>query len=432
MFPFQASRSLPILSLPACYTCYCSARPKHRKSLPATNFSYTNTFGGKDGVAAYFSYTNPILPSLYINKKGWEDAKHTPKVCYAGKGAGGPSFASKFASKFIEYTYQKSASHKKERGLFACKASIHRLLLKVYANKQQAFAYPTYLKDKQVVSITYEEIGLFPRSFSRVFDRFIKQLFSDVENLVIQEYRFYRYLFLTTVKCFFILLFVPFLINVASKNYLIRPLTEYCWNQKQGEIFLNQDKQKHAFAELQEFEEKVYFESLVSFPPKVDGGKGPLPKTEIGKTDNGKQILQEKTIQLAIDYNNASIEAISCMFADLISLSVFGWLLIFMEVQISVSRLFILEVFFGLDDTKKSLIILLVTDLLVGYHSVGPWSILFESLFNRYGLPNSQAAIYLLTGSLPVIMDVFFKYLIFRHLNRASPASVATYHAMIE
>ena len=46
------------------------------------------------------------------------------------------------------------------------------------------------------VSITYEEIGLFPRSFSRVLDRFLKQLFSDVENLVIQEYRFYRYLFL--------------------------------------------------------------------------------------------------------------------------------------------------------------------------------------------------------------------------------------------
>lgn len=29
----------------------------------------------------------------------------------------------------------------------------------------------------QVVSITYEEIGLFPRSFSRVLDRFFQQLF---------------------------------------------------------------------------------------------------------------------------------------------------------------------------------------------------------------------------------------------------------------
>ena len=68
---------------------------------------------------------------------------------------------------------------------------------------------------QEVVSITYEEIGLFPRSFSRVLDRFLKQVFSDVENLVIQEYRFYRYLFLTTLKCLLILFFV--LIKYAWK-----------------------------------------------------------------------------------------------------------------------------------------------------------------------------------------------------------------------
>src|SRR5690349_1034825 len=55
-------------------------------------------------------------------------------------------------------------------------------------------ALPTQNKP---VSITYEEIGLFPRSFVRVFDRFLKQLFSDVEGLVIEEYRFYRYIILT-------------------------------------------------------------------------------------------------------------------------------------------------------------------------------------------------------------------------------------------
>jgi hypothetical protein len=64
--------------------------------------------------------------------------------------------------------------------------------------------------------ITYEEIG-FSKIFSRVLDRFLKQVFSDVENLVIQEYRFYRYLFLTTLKCL-ILFIVPFLVNFSQKN----------------------------------------------------------------------------------------------------------------------------------------------------------------------------------------------------------------------
>jgi hypothetical protein len=78
------------------------------------------------------------------------------------------------------------------------------------------------------------------------------------------------------------------------------------------------------------------------------------------------------------------------------------------------------------------LLILLITDLLVGYHSSNLWELFFEFLFHHYGLPESQTGIFLLVATLPVLLDVLFKYLIFRHLNRSSPATVATYHAMIE
>jgi hypothetical protein len=482
---------------------------------------------------------------------------------------------------------------------------------------------------QEVVSITYEEIGLFPRSFSRVLDRFLKQIFSDVENLVIQEYRFYRYLFLTTLKCLLILFFVPFIVNFLAKTYLVRPLTEFFWNTKQTEIFLNSYQQKRAFAELKEFEEKTYFESLIfpksvfkpnlhssstknwndevvklssnleeplpfsmgkvvlsrsprepqpvlgfpggpytkglssvsvganpeeviptqneasltkqSFPlvsssitssflatqPKEvekrsqektvaeqeeareegiagigapistyhqqtnqetnqnDRTKSPSitfnnsnqidnlknnkdtfknstnrennsfsnqPNKEITESlinsytiksslfvyqtqeadKNIQQRYQEKTIELAQRYNDQSIEAITNFFADLISLFTLFYLLYILEIQINITKSFLLEVFFGLDDSKKSLLILLITDLLVGYHSSNLWELFFEFLFHHYGLPESQTGIFLLVATLPVLLDVLFKYLIFRHLNRSSPATVATYHAMIE
>ena len=98
----------------------------------------------------------------------------------------------------------------------------------------------------------------------------------------------------------------------------------------------------------------------------------------------------------------------------------------------NITKSFLLEVFFGLDDSKKSLFILFITDLLVGYHSPNIWELFFQTLFDHYGLPESQTTIFLLVATLPVLLDVLFKYLIFRHLNRASPATVATYHAMIE
>ena len=354
----------------------------------------------------------------------------------------------------------------------------------------------TDVSKQQVVSITYEEIGLFPRSFNRVFDRFFKQIFFDVENLVIQEYRFYRYLFLTTVKCVFILIFVPFVVNFLAKNYLVRPITEYYWNSSQPEIFLNSYQQKRAFTELQEFEEKIYFESFL-FPDNnlftssetivserrlsnvfeeknrvVTDIKKPVEiknrnikvttlasdqmnnvNTQVLSSDGfenhnkdfseivvSEQIhdnsiqkrLQVKTLELAKHYNSESIEAITNFFADLISFSTLCYLLFKLEIQINITKSFLLEVFFGLDDSKKSLLILFITDLLVGYHSPNIWELLFSSFFDHYGLPENQTTIFLLVATLPVLLDVLFKYLIFRHLNRASPATVATYHAMIE
>lgn len=344
------------------------------------------------------------------------------------------------------------------------------------------------INKQQVLSITYEEIGLFPRSFNRVFDRFFKQLFSDVENLVIQEYRFYRYLFLTTIKCLALLIIVPFIVNVISKTYFVRPITEFYWNSKQPEIFLNAYQQEHAFAELNEFEEKIYFESLILPSPDTtkyeslskqkhnsqnsvaftnnkysdvtldsiiiqnNEHQNPVELQHEVTSDNNQftskkfdlldksffnsmyieQALQQKMNELAIRYNNQSIECITNFFADLISFFTLCFLFLNLEIQINITKSFLLEVFFGLDDSKKALLILFVTDLLVGYHSPNIWELFFQFIFYHYGLPENETGIFLLVATLPVLLDVLFKYLIFRHLNRASPATVATYHAMIE
>ena len=361
----------------------------------------------------------------------------------------------------------------------------------------------------QQLSITYEEIGLFPRSFNRVVDRFFKQIFSDV-GVVIDEFRFYRYLFFTTVRCLFLLIVIPVFVHFCSKIFLVRPTVNFYWNSQQTEIFLNSHQQKLAFSELQNFEEKLYFESLIlkldsnqihqkvfydnkflenshlntfrsSAPSQVkleivenassvsllaplkelvkqasDGS----PETILSKhkekqiqdaSENAKDInhkqnkfesfhrltkstenLQKKTTELALRYNEQSIETITNFFADLIGFGTLCFLFVRLSIQINITKSFLLEVFFGLDDSKKSLFILFVTDLSVGYHSPNIWALGFEFFFNHYGIPESETTIFLLVATLPVLLDVLFKYLIFRHLNRASPATVATYHAMIE
>jgi hypothetical protein len=190
-----------------------------------------------------------------------------------------------------------------------------------------------------------------------------------VENLVIQEYRFYRYLFLTTVKCLVILLFVPLTVNFLAKTYCIRPITEYYWNTHNHEIFLNSYQQKKAFRELKNFEEKIYFESLLLSQNQFTESNSINSLTFFSNINEQKDSekkdfsnffkksiqnrIQTKITELANHYNKESIEAVTNFFADILSFLTLCFLLVRLEIQINITKSFLLEVFFGLDDSKK-------------------------------------------------------------------------------
>jgi hypothetical protein len=84
-----------------------------------------------------------------------------------------------------------------------------------------------------------------------------------------------------------------------------------------------------------------------------------------------------------------------------------------------------------LSDTTKSFLLLLGTDLLVGFHSPRGWELFLEFALNRFGFPHNENFIFLFVATFPVLLDTVFKYWIFRYLNKISPSTVATYHAMI-
>ena len=80
----------------------------------------------------------------------------------------------------------------------------------------------------------------------------------------------------------------------------------------------------------------------------------------------------------------------------------------------------------------KAFLIILCTDMFVGFHSPHGWEIVIEGLLNHFGLPESKQFILLFIATFPVILDTVFKYWIFRYLNQLSPSTVATYRSMNE
>nr|YP_009105452.1 chloroplast enveloppe membrane protein [Parietochloris pseudoalveolaris]AIT94079.1 chloroplast enveloppe membrane protein [Parietochloris pseudoalveolaris] len=428
-----------------------------------------------------------------------------------------------------------------------------------------------------------EKTSLIPRSILRTFERFRQQLVPESEKIVIQEFLISRYQVLVSVRCLLSLICLPLLVNYLTKNFLLTPLTEYFWNTHQNEIFLNSYQQNRAFIQMQDFEEKLYFESLIDFCsncrenkfpeescfpgprwpglankalltnlpserptthafwltkeaeqqtyvmfqnnnknnitvsavspettnfsfgkykfPEASKSQGPLkdshlssypkrvwlvkPKGSLNLQNNNLKLMsnistnfvsdkintnvlakasnssesfsineqlvtktsncgffdnknylvekfQQKTLQLAFDYNQQSIQAITHVLGDLITFITINLLVIWMKPQIIILKSFLAESIYSLSDTTKSFLLILLTDLLVGFHSPKGWEVFIEVLLRHFGFPENQNFIFLFVGTFPVFLDTVFKYWIFRQLNKISPSTVATYHNMIE
>jgi hypothetical protein len=280
----------------------------------------------------------------------------------------------------------------------------------------------------------FEPTGLVPRSIIRTLNRFIQQLKPETEAIAVQEFRISRYQVLVSVKSLILIFFIPLFVNISSKAFLFEPFAQYIWNKHQHEIFLNSYQENRAFLEMQDFSERIFFESLIkdeNLDEKISSGL--FVKEEEEEIEDKIEIqFQKQALELATYYNNQSITALSNILGESFTLLTLSFLLVSMRPQIIILKSFLTESIYSLSDTTKSFLLILLTDLLVGFHSPRGWEIALETTLKHFGVPENQDFIFLFVATFPVFLDTVFKYWIFRYLNKISPSTVVTYHNMIE
>ena len=276
-----------------------------------------------------------------------------------------------------------------------------------------------YWNLKKINQYSFEKTGIVPRSMNKLFNRFKQELNPNSEAEALEEFKAAKYQTSTSVKYIIFLFLSPILINQISKIFLLDPLVNNIWNKSNAGIFLNLSQEERAFADLQRFEEKLHFEILI----------GKLDDLSSEDIDNK---MSNKALDIALEYSTESANAIKNIIADLISVIIFISILIINKRQFSILKSFINESIYGLSDTAKAFLIILFTDIFVGFHSPHGWEIVIEAILRHFGLPESRDFIFIFISTFPVVLDTIFKYWIFRYLNRISPSAVATYHNMNE
>lgn len=248
----------------------------------------------------------------------------------------------------------------------------------------------------------------------------LKRWFSRSDNQeerILQEFRGTRSQTLFSVRFILLLILIPLLVNQATKTFLADPLVEKLWFDDPTKVFLNQTQSERAIAEFQKFERLLRFQTLIQRDRELSA-------------QHVVQRKQEKTLEIVNQARNDSIHALSSIFADSLSGLAFLAVLYFYRSKTTILKRFMNSTFYGLSDSAKAFLIILSTNLFVGFHSAYGWEIILEQIFLHFGLAENRSFISMFIAIVPVTLDVVVKYWIFRYLNRSSPSAVVTYRSM--
>ncbi len=271
-------------------------------------------------------------------------------------------------------------------------------------------------------SVLTSSAGALQGSLGKTFNKIKKDLNSDSEKEIVDEFRRSRQVTVIALRLLALLIIVPILTQQISKNLVIKPIVE---QYRSGEevVFslddLNSEWKEEALLELNGYEETLKMEQMLKHAPPMN------PEVMEEK-------VQEKANEIAEVFHRKNTNAISNVFADGVALIAFAIVLLFRRKDINVLKSFIDNIIYGLSDSAKAFAIILFTDMFVGFHSPHGWEVLLESLANHLGIAANHSGISLFIATVPVVMDTMMKYWIFRYLSQMSASTVATLKEMNE
>ncbi len=264
-----------------------------------------------------------------------------------------------------------------------------------------------------------EKTGLFPGSITRSFQKIIRELSPNAQEKAVQDFRVSSKRTKISLKFLTILIILPFLAYLLSKQLLIYPIVESIRNDPTTDAFLNSEIEEKVLDEFKIYQQELRFEKLIL--------QAPLLSSEVIQ-----QKQKQKAIEIAEEFHRQNNSAIANIFADLISFTVFVLIVATSKREIAIVKLFLDDTVYGLSDSAKAFLIILLTDMFVGYHSPEGWEVLLEGFAQHLGIVLTNNIIFLFIATVPVILDTISKYWVFRYLSRISPSALATFKEMNE
>ncbi|KAJ9550685.1 hypothetical protein OSB04_014730, partial [Centaurea solstitialis] len=242
------------------------------------------------------------------------------------------------------------------------------------------------------------------------------------DDELLYEDRVFRFASFNSAKFLAVLILVPWALDFLVHDYVLMPfLDRYVKTVPLAAEIL--DVRRHQklemVKELKIEKERYKFE--------VEIGKSPPISDEELYLE-----LRHRALELRDEWRLINRAAFANIWSDMVfGISLFV-LLYFNQSQYcnlqhgkavggSFAEIYGYKIINNISDTGKAFLIILITDIFLGYHSESGWQTLLEIIVEHYGFDVDQSAIIIFVCLIPVIIDACVKLWMFKYLPRLSP-----------
>ncbi|KAI3990237.1 hypothetical protein MKX01_037576 [Papaver californicum] len=236
-------------------------------------------------------------------------------------------------------------------------------------------------------------------------------VFGMEEDDLLYEDRVFQYALSNSAKFLAVLVLIPWILDFVVHDFVLMPfLDRYVKTVPlAAEFFDVRRPQKLEMVKALKIERS-------SFRLEAEIGKSPpLSDDEIWLE------LRPKALELRDEWRLENRRAFANIWSDMVFGVALFILLYFNQSKVALLKFTGYKLINNISDTGKAFLIILITDIFLGYHSESGWQTLLEVMVDHYGLEVDQSAIVLFVCLVPVVIDACVKLWLFKFLPRLSP-----------
>ncbi|KAG5017937.1 hypothetical protein AAZX31_08G349700 [Glycine max] len=245
-------------------------------------------------------------------------------------------------------------------------------------------------------------------------------IFGREDDDMLYEDRVFQYASSNSAKFLAVLIIVPWAMDFLVHDYILMPFLDR---------YVKTVPLAAQMLDVRRYQKLQIIEEL-----RTERGRFEL-EVEIGKSpplsdDEVWWELRHRALELREEWRLENRRAFANIWSDTVyGISLFI-LLYFNKSKVALLKFTGYKIINNISDTGKAFLIILITDIFLGYHSESGWQTLLEIIVEHYGLEVDQSAITIFICLVPVVIDACVKLWLFKFLPRLSPSVTNIFQEM--